>query len=195
MDVIPPLRNSPGFTLFELLIVMLIVGIFAALGIPSFKYVTSSNRMSSEVNSLLGDMQYARSEAVKQGQTITVCTSSNPTSATPSCSGSSSWNVGWIVFIDANSNQTVDTGEQTIRVQTAFTGTDTFSGGAGTSAVTFNREGYASAYASPTPVTLPVAITLHSAPVNDQWTRCIALSFAGMPSTMMYGATTPAACS
>jgi type IV fimbrial biogenesis protein FimT len=186
---------SSGYTLLELLTVILIVGIFTAIGIPSFQYVTYSNRMSSEVNSLLADMQYARSEAVKEGQPITVCTSSNATSASPSCSGSDTWNTGWIVFIDANGNQKVDTGEQTLRGQAAFTNTDTFIGGASVSAVTFNREGYVSAYDPPTQVTLPLAITLHSTPLNNQWTRCLALSFAGTPTTINYGATTPTTCS
>jgi type IV fimbrial biogenesis protein FimT len=190
-----PAGRAPGFTLFELLIVMLIVGIFAAIGIPSFKYVSNSNRMSSEVNSLLGDMQYARSEAVKEGQPITVCASSNATSATPTCSGSDTWHLGWIVFTDVNANQTVDAGEQTLRVQPAFTSTDTFVGGGSVSAVTFNREGYAAAYVIPAAVALPVAITLHSTPVNNQWTRCLALSFAGAPTTITFGVTIPVTCS
>ena len=65
-----------GFTVTELVIVMTIVGILTAIGVPSYKYVTTSNRISSEINSLLGDMQFARSQAIKQGLTVTVCTSS-----------------------------------------------------------------------------------------------------------------------
>jgi len=186
--------RSSGFTLLELLIVIALVAIFASVGIPSFQYVTYSNRMSSEVNSLLAEMQYARAEAVKEGQPITVCASSNPTSANPSCSGSASWNQGWIVFVDANGNQTVDTGEQILLQQPAFTSTDTFVGGGNVDAVTFNREGFLAAYAGSTQVTLPLAITLHSTPLNSQWTRCLALTFAGLPSTIRPGASSPTTC-
>jgi type IV fimbrial biogenesis protein FimT len=100
------MKNMSGFNLFELLIVMSIVAIMAMIGIPSFKYVTAANRVSSEVNSLLGDMQYARSEAVKEGLPVTVCASANPTATAPSCSGSNAWQTGWIVFSDPTNSQT-----------------------------------------------------------------------------------------
>jgi type IV fimbrial biogenesis protein FimT len=95
------------FTMLELVIVMAIVAILATIAMPGFQYVTSSNRVSTEVNGLLGDMQYARNEALKEGQPITVCPSANPTSPTPSCSGSTAWQSGWIVFPDPDSTQTV----------------------------------------------------------------------------------------
>ena len=52
--------------MFELLIVITISGILAAIGTASFKYLTTSNRASTEINGLLNDLQYARSEAQKQ---------------------------------------------------------------------------------------------------------------------------------
>ena len=76
-------ENSAGFTLFELVIVMLIVAVMAAIAIPSFRYVTTSNRIASEVNQLLGDMRFARTEAIKEGQTVTVCSSANPHGVDP----------------------------------------------------------------------------------------------------------------
>ncbi len=72
-------KRCTGFTLFELIVVVTIVGILTAVGTPTFKYVTASNRVASEVNSLLGDMQFARSQAVKAGQPVTICTSTNGT--------------------------------------------------------------------------------------------------------------------
>ena len=99
--------------------VMTIIGILAAIGVPSFKYVRTSNRISGEINGLLGDMQSARSLALKQGLTVTVCTSSNGTTA-PTCNtgpAGNVWNTGWIVFLDSNGNQQVDAGEQVIRVR------------------------------------------------------------------------------
>jgi len=44
-----------GFTLTELLAVVTIVAILLSIGVPSYRYIGTSYRMSSEVNALLGD--------------------------------------------------------------------------------------------------------------------------------------------
>ena len=64
-----------GFTVTELVMVMTIIGILTAIGLPSFKYCGRLDRVSSEINALLGDMQFARSQAIKKVSTVTVCTS------------------------------------------------------------------------------------------------------------------------
>jgi type IV fimbrial biogenesis protein FimT len=174
-------RNT-GFTMFELIVVVMIVGILTAVGTPTFKYVTASNRIAAEVNGLLGDMQYARSLAVKEGQSVTICTSSNGTS----CAGATvnTWHSGWIVFMDPNVNQTVDAGETILRVQPAFTGGDQFTGG-GTpvfTSATFNRMGYA-----PTGQAAVINISLHDSTNNVQWTRCLAVNPIGSVLTERNG--------
>ena len=59
-------RNAPasGFTLIELLMTITIAGIIAMIAIPSFRYITNSNRIASEINGLLGDLQFARAEGI-----------------------------------------------------------------------------------------------------------------------------------
>jgi type IV fimbrial biogenesis protein FimT len=181
-------RDASGFTMIELIITMLIVAILLAIGVPSFKYVTASNRISTEVNALLGDMQFARSEAVKEGLPVTVCTSNNATSANPTCGGGNAWQGGWIVFLDSNDNQTVDPGEVVIRTQPAFSSTDTFVPAAGNfTYITFNREGYATT----NNVTI-VTLELHDSTNTSAWTRCLAITPVGMVTTEKYQQT--AAC-
>ncbi|MGC1389273.1 MAG: GspH/FimT family pseudopilin [Steroidobacteraceae bacterium] len=182
-----PNNASAGFTVTELVVVMGIVAIVAAIGIPSFKYVTASNRIASEINGLLGDMQFARSQAVKEGQSVTVCASSNSTAANPTCSGSNAWENGWIVFLDANGNKQVDAGEQVIRTQPPFNGTDTFvASTAAFSATTFNRMGYA-----PTGLATNITINLHNSTNVTAWTRCLQITPIGTPTTEKFGAGTP----
>jgi type IV fimbrial biogenesis protein FimT len=175
-----------GFTVTELVMVMTIIGILAAVGVPSFKYVTVSNRISAEINGLLGDMQFARSQAIKQGLTVTVCSSSNSTSPTPTCNAGTVWNTGWIVFLDSNNNQQVDNGEQVIRVQPPFNGTDTLNSSAGYAAATYNRLGYA-----PTSTGGTINIALHDSTNTAAWTRCLAITASGSVSTEKYGAGNP----
>jgi len=169
-----------GITLLELMFTVSIVAVLMAIAVPSYKYVTASNRIASEVNGLLGDMQYARAEAIKEGQWVTVCTSTNGTA----CAGTNAWNSGWIVFSDPNNNQTVPGGATPLRVQQTFTGTDTFNADNAAVAVTFNREGFA--VASPNPAS-PITITLHDSTSNPKWTRCLAVQFVGMLATQTHG--------
>jgi type IV fimbrial biogenesis protein FimT len=173
---------SRGFTMTELLMVMAVVGILAGIGIPSFKYVTTSNRIAAEINGALGDMQFARSEAVKQGLPVTVCASTDGAT----CSGGDNWHLGWIVFLDSNGDHVVNNGEQILRVQNAFSATgstDTFIPGNGTfSYIVFNREGYAS-----TNAVAVVTVKLHDANATSQWARCLAITPVGMLNTQRAG--------
>jgi type IV fimbrial biogenesis protein FimT len=172
-------RTHRGITLLETIVVMGIVAILLAIGIPSFLYVTTSNRIASEVNGLLGDLQFARAEAIKEGQTVTVCVSGNGTSC--SAAGTTAWNDGWIVFSDVNNDATVDAGDIVLHVQAPFTSTDTFTASNSISSITFNREGFASGPAGFNNGTL---ITLHAATPATSTTRCLAVTMIGLATTM-----------
>ncbi|HTU55285.1 MAG TPA: GspH/FimT family pseudopilin, partial [Acetobacteraceae bacterium] len=99
-----PTRQS-GFTLIELIVVMILVGILVAIGVPSFRSITTSSRMSAESNTLLGDLQYARAEAAREGTPVTVCIAN--TAGTACNAASTAWQGGWIIFTDVNDDQTV----------------------------------------------------------------------------------------
>lgn len=172
-------RTQRGMTMIELLTVVSISAILLAIGVPSYRYVTTSNRVSSEVNALLSDMQFARSEAVKEGQMVTVCPSTNQTQCD---ANSTTWQTGWIVFSDINGNQQVAAPVNILRKQSSFTSAqDTFVSDNAMSFASFNREGFATSF----PVTAAgyVTITLHSTPNNAQWTRCLQIFFTGMMGT------------
>lgn len=173
-------RNS-GYTMMELAMVMAIVAMLATIAIPSFKYVTSSNRIASEVNGLLGDVQFARSQAVKEGQSVTLCSSSDGASCT-----STNWQLGWIVFLDTNGDKIRQASEAIIRTQPAFSGTDTFVATPVFYALTFNRMGYA-----PTGSAQAINITLHDSTANTNWTRCVAVNPIGSAVTEKHGFGTP----
>ncbi len=166
-----------GFTLFEMVVVMGIVGILMAIAIPSYRYMTNSNRISAEVNGLLGDLEFARSEAIKEGQTVSVCVSSNGTS----CTSGTSWQNGWIVFSDQNGDGAVESPPDIIlRTQSPFSGTDTFTANNSISVVTFNREGFAAG--------LPngALLTLHAATPSPGSTRCLSVTLIGLMTIQTY---------
>ena len=173
------LNRLSGFTFVEMLVTMTIAAILLMIGVPSFQYVTNSNRIAAEINGLLGDMQYARSEAIKEGQPVTVCVSANGTS----CANVNTWQSGWIVFSDVNGNAAVDAGDVVLRVQKTFASTDTFVATNNVGAVTFNREGYANGIANGT------LIALHDSTNNHSWIRCLSINLAGMMLSQTYGNT------
>lgn len=171
------MNRQGGFNLTELMITLAIVAILLSIGIPSYRYITYSYRMSSEVNSLLGDMMYARSEAIREGQNVTVCVSANGST----CSGNSTWQTGWLVFSNPTNAANPPAGG-VLKLQTAFTGTtpDTFIANPALGALTYNREGFATTGAGfPNNTT----IVLHDPTANAVWTRCLWLTPQGVPST------------
>jgi type IV fimbrial biogenesis protein FimT len=165
----------------ETLIVIAIVAVLMALAIPTFKYVTQSNRSTAEINGLLSNLQLARAEAIKEGQTVSLC----PSVDLVACSGvSNAWQTGWLVFSDTGVIGTIDGTDFVVRVQRAFTGTDTLQTDHNVSVITFSREGFA--------MNLPngLTFTLHDSTANPQYTRCLSLTIVGALSTQIAGAQT-----
>jgi len=175
-----------GFTLTELMVVLAIVAILLVVGVPSYQYITNANRMSGEINALLGDMQYARIEAIREGNPVTVC-AGNGTTAAPiptACAGTPNWQGGWLVWPNnATATLAAPAAGTVLRVQAVFNGTDTFvSNPAAVTQVTFNREGFATVSNGAGGFTAFAATTivLHIASGASQWTRCLYLSAQGM---------------
>jgi len=172
-------HGGSGFTLIELIMTMTIAGILLAIGVPAFKYVTNANRASGEINGLLGDMQFARGEAIKEGQTVTICAA---VGGVPPCSGAPAWETGWIVFSDvAGTGIFVGGTDVVLKMQKTFSSTDTLTPDFGITGVTFSREGFTSSLPG------PVTFRLQTAPVNTNYTRCLSATIVGSLSTQIFG--------
>lgn len=180
-------RPMEGFTIVELMVVIAIVAVVMVFAIPSYKSVTTQSRMAGEINDLASDIALARSAAIKQGLTVTICPSANPSAppstTAPACANSTQWNTGWIVFIDTAGNQTFTTsGDTLLRIHGPFTGSDTlvYSSTSGTTnAITFNRMGGTASFGSATDFGDAGTLTLHDSTNNAAWYRCVKLSEAG----------------
>jgi len=170
------MKREAGFTLTELMVTLTIVAILMGIGVPSYKYVTNSDRVSSEINGLLGDLQFARAEAIREGQTVTVCPAADTTYS--SCAASAAtWDTGWLVWADLNSSGDLDSTGEILRVQQAFKSKDTLASNATVNAITFNREGFAAGIGNAT------AFTLKDSTANEKYTRCLTLQLTGLMAT------------
>ena len=99
-------KTQTGFTLYELLTTMLIVGIVLSLGIPNMQSFRQNSRMTAAANDLHSSFHLARSEAARSKTNITICASADPFAATPVCSGE--LEAGWVVFEDRNGDIAVN---------------------------------------------------------------------------------------
>ncbi|MEM1081556.1 MAG: GspH/FimT family pseudopilin [Pseudomonadota bacterium] len=92
--------NQKGFTFMEIIITILVAAILMTLAVPSFRAAIQNNRLTGEANEIIAAFQFARSEALKRGAPVQVCSSSNGIS----CGGN--WNQGWIALAELPGNAT-----------------------------------------------------------------------------------------
>jgi len=100
------LSNRNGFTLIELMVTIAVAGILLGIAVPSFVNMVRDNQDIANTNQLSGVFRWARTEAIKQGNTLSLCSSTNQTT----CRGSSktNWADGWIIFIDQDGDGVFD---------------------------------------------------------------------------------------
>ena len=112
------MKTNKGFTLIELMVTLVVAAILLTVAIPSFQSIVQNNRLITQANELITGINLTRSEAIKRGKSITICSANAGLTA---CSASTDWAVnGWIMFIDENGDSTVDAGDTILRVWEAL---------------------------------------------------------------------------
>lgn len=106
--------STKGFTLIEVLTIMLVVAILASIGLPGMNRMLENNRLSANTNRLVSSLYAARSEAVKRNTSAVICTRNIAGNA---CGGAgTTWNDGWIVFVDIDGDGVRDANEELLNV-------------------------------------------------------------------------------
>jgi type IV fimbrial biogenesis protein FimT len=161
-----------GLTLIEILIVLALVGILLTIAIPAYSSFVTYNRMAAEMSDFTQTLMLARSEAIKRGETVTVCTSGGSSS---SCSDTANWNQGWIVFVDPSDSQSIGPTTTVVRVFPPWTGTDTLVGTGGVAnAISFSPLGILVGAGTGGGV-----VTLNDSANNVSFRRCVTIGVSG----------------
>ena len=153
-------KSYTGFTLIELMITLVVASIVLTVAAPSFSTFFLKNRMSTQANDLITSLTLARSEAIKRGTSIKVCSSDDQAS----CGGT--WSDGWIVI-------TADDTEL-IRAYGALKGSSTLTAGA--SSVTYTSSGFLNG--------AQTTFTLCDSTQTGEQGRQVVVSATGRPSNI-----------
>jgi type II secretion system protein H len=63
-------HHARGFTLVELMVIIGVIGLIAAIGVPTFNGYLRANTVDTTADRMASDMAYARSLSVSQGRVI-----------------------------------------------------------------------------------------------------------------------------
>ncbi len=164
---IKPIRcwQDQGFTLTELLITVVIAGIFATLALPALSSYIAGQRIKNASFDMMAGLTLARSEAIKRNTNTVIA---------PASGG---WQNGWAVAA----------GTAGISTQNPFPGLtiDCWVGGASTacpSNINYANNGRLDT-SSPSP--FPSFRILSATNTNSASIRCIMIDLSGRPSSKM----------
>lgn len=117
MDI---LQKARGFTLIELLITLAIVAILVTSS-TGFGNLVQRNQLTTTLNTLIADMNFARSEAIKTGTEVIICITHDG----QNCARGDAWHSGWMVYYDKDGDRRRDNDEPSKRQQNPFKGATT----------------------------------------------------------------------
>lgn len=89
-------QTQSAFTLYELMICLALMSVFASAGVPAFAHLIQNHRDTTLRNQLVSLLQAGRSQAITYQQTRTICGSSDGSK----CTGH--WQQNWLLLSHEN---------------------------------------------------------------------------------------------
>jgi type IV fimbrial biogenesis protein FimT len=96
-------RLVSGYSLYELIMTLALVGLILTLGLPSFANIAANQRLRIDVNALFHTIHLARKESVVRRRVVSIC----PTLDGEACAASTDWSAGWMTFVNIDRDSPV----------------------------------------------------------------------------------------
>ena len=173
-----------GFSLIELLIVMILISILVGVAVPSLRALSQNRQLTTQKDNFLTTIQLTRSEAIKRGIRVGLCPVASPGASTNvlACASSTNWATGWMAFVDDNGNDLRDIGgcpnpicEEIVRVWSALPSASSLTGPA--TAISFLDTGRKTGTSA--------SFSLLSADCSGKNKPTIAVTIQGYPSVSL----------
>ncbi|MDP3857780.1 MAG: prepilin-type N-terminal cleavage/methylation domain-containing protein [Stagnimonas sp.] len=181
-------RQSPldgGFSLLELLIAVSVAGIMLAVGIPSFRSLMASNRLSATANAYVSGFNEARMAAIRRNSATQFCSNVAATNGTDVLGTACATSAGAAYALDASGTSA-----------TAIIAAPTVPGGlslaSGVAALRYNSQGFARVAVGGTAPYTGLLLDLSSTAITTNNHRCLYLTTGSIVSSC--AVTTSGAC-
>jgi len=148
------MRTQSGFTLIEMMVTLSVIGVLLALAVPSFRQVILNQGIRTASFDLFSALEYARSEAIKRSNIVSVKPSGN-------------WTTGW---------QVVDVSNNKLRGWTATSSVAVTTTPSSLAAISFGKDGHLTTSA-------PKLQIDPTTSMNGVESRCIQVDLIGRPRT------------
>lgn len=134
------LARQTGLSLVEVVVVVGITSILAAIAVPTFAAHAAKQRAALASDEFVLGLQTARSEAIKRIRPVVLCPTTDALSSSPLCA-SVGYEAGWIVYVDDNGNGAMERSEEVLLRTAAAEGDLTISSDTLAERVRFDHNG------------------------------------------------------
>lgn len=131
---------SRGVTLVELIVCVSMLAVLVGLAVPSFSGLQSNWRRDSAIRDFMGDLQLARSTALRTSRPVVMCVTTNGL-ACELGANTNDWRQGWMVFSDLDGSNAYNNSEPLIVQRSPLPGLQLMQSGAAKGRIALRSNG------------------------------------------------------